>query len=183
MSWNSTFVAINRDFSDQFDKLQADLGVALSEPLQTVSWEEATSSTAAGKSVGFGDGWTIICDPQMFLDVGDVESYDPSNMWLPRFEQGLKTCSIGSKALGFIMAGVSGTYGMTIHDNGELLRCRLIQENETVIDFGEPPSEEIETFAEESDEEQRAFFIMEKFGLSFENLENIQFTLYESAAA
>ena len=183
MSWNSTFVAINRDFSNQLDKFQADLGVALGEPLQTISWEEATSSAVAGKSVGFGNGWTIICDPQMFLDVGDVESYEPSNMWLTRFEQGLKTCSIGSKALGFIMSGVSGTYGMTIHDNGELLRCRLVQEDETVIDVGEPLPEEIETFAEESDDEQRVFLLMEKFGLSFKNLEHTKFTLYESAAA
>jgi hypothetical protein len=67
MSWNTTFIAINRDFSDQLNKLQTDLGIVLGEPLQTISWEEATSSSAAGKSVGSGSGWTIICARLCFL--------------------------------------------------------------------------------------------------------------------
>lgn len=183
MSWNTAFIAINRDFSNQLDKLQADLGIVLGEPLQAVSWEEATSSAIAGKSIGIGSGWTIICDSSMFLDSGEIEYPAPNKMWLPTFEKGLELCSIGSNALGFIMSGVSGTYGMTVHSNGEMIRCRLVQEDESIIDFGEPLPEEIEIFALESDEEARVFHLMEKFGLSFDNLESIRFTLYGSVIA
>ena len=181
MSWNSTFVAINRDFSNHLDLLQTNLGVILGEPLKNISWEEATSTAINGKSIGFINGWTIICDPQMFLDVGEPESYDPNNMWLPRFEQGLTTCSIGNKALGFILSGISGTYGITIHRDGKLLRCRLVQEGEIIIDVGEALPEEVETFAEESDEELRVFLLMEKFGLNPKDFDLTQFTLYETA--
>ena len=159
MSWNSTFVAFNRDYSNELDKLQAALGLTLGEPSQTISWEEATSSLIGGKSVGTGNGWTVICDPEMFLDVGDLEDYDESKMWTPRFDEGLRVCSTGSKVLGFIMSGVSDTYGMTIHRDGKLMRCRLVQEGETLIDLGEPLPEEIETFAAESDNEERVFYL------------------------
>lgn len=63
MSWNSSFIALKSDFSNQIDKLQSHLGIVLSEPVQTISWEEATSSAIEGKSVGISEGWTIICDP------------------------------------------------------------------------------------------------------------------------
>lgn len=179
MSWNSTFIAINRDFSGQLDKLQTDLGISLGEPLQTISWEEATSSSVAGKSLGIGSGWTIICDPLMFLDPSGMEPYEMGRVWPSKIEKGLGICSSGSKALGFILSGVSGTYGMTIHEDGRLLRCRLMQEGESLIDFGEPLPEETEVFTKESDEELRVFLLLEKFGLSFGKLADIQFTLYE----
>lgn len=183
MSWNSTFIILHRDFSNQIDKLQTDLGIILDKPLQTISWEKATSSSTAGKSIGVGDGWTIVCDRSMFLDSIAFESHEPDRMWLPTIERGLEFCSTGSKAFGFIMSGVSGTYGMTIYDDGKLSRCRLIQEGETIINIGSPSKEEIEIFQKESDEERRVFLLLDKFGLSLNNLENIKFTLYESPAS
>ncbi len=179
MSWNSTFIVLKRDFSNHIDKLQNDLGIVLGKPLQTISWEEATSSSIEGKSIGIGEGWTIICDPYMFLDSIESESHEPNRMWLPTIEKGLELCSVGSKAIGFVMSGVSGTYGMSIYDNGKIIRCRLVQEGKTVIDFGSPMLEEIETFRDESDEEERAFMLLKKFGLPFSNLENIKFNLYQ----
>ena len=183
MSWNSTFIAIKRDLSRQLDQLQTDLGITLGEPIASISWEEATASSVTGKSVGIGDGWTIICDPFMFLDSAKVESPAPDNIWLPTIETGLEICSVGSIALGFIVAGVSDTYGMTIHHNGKLLRCRLVQEGKIIVDAGKPLAEEAEAFDEEADEELRVFLLLEKFGLSSDKLEHMQFTLYEPAAA
>lgn len=118
----------------------------------------------------------ILC---MFLDSIESESHAPNRMWLPTIEKGLELCSVGSKAFGFIMSGVSGTYGMTIYDDGKIIRCRLIQEGETVIDFGSPSAEEMETFLDGSDEEERVFTLLEKFGLPFGKLESIKFNLYQ----
>ncbi len=182
MSWNSTFVVINRDYSARIDQLEMDFGINLGEPLQTISWEEATSTSAAGKSVGFTDGWTIICAPFMFFDETDFEAPESGKMWAPKIENGLEVCSKDSRAIGFVMSGVSGTYGMTFHKDGARLRCRLIQEGETLIDFGEPLAEEIEAFNQESDEEFRVFLLLEKFGLSFEELDSTNFTLYQPTA-
>lgn len=180
MSWNSTFIAIKRDYSAQSDKLMIDLGIVLDEPLRQISWEEATSSAIGGTSVGFCNGWTIICDPFMFLNRNDFEPPEEGKIWSPQLERGLEICSIGSRALGFILSGVSDTYGLTVHEDGKLVRCRLVQEGATLFDFGEPSPDEVEIFNQESDEEYRVFLFLKKNRLTSDELNLSKFTLYQS---
>jgi hypothetical protein len=181
MSWNTTFISINREYSGAIDQLQADLEINLGAAAEIISFEEATSAQADGKSVGIGGGWTIICDSSMFFEPDEIEPPAPNTMWFPKFEKGLETCSVESRILGFIVSGVSGTYGMTLHENGALRRCRLIQEGNTLIDSGEPLPEEIEIVTAQTDEEDRVFILLKKFGLAVEDLQKIKFTRYQPA--
>ena len=178
MSWNASFIAINKDLSGQLDKLQTVFGVTPGEPLDTISWLDATSQFVSGLSIGMGSGWTIICDPFMFWREVEFESPGSDEIWLPSIEEALKNHSMGGKALGFIMGGVSDIYAMTIHIDGKCVRRRLVQEGETLIDFGAPRLEEVEAFDQETDEEARVFLLMEKYGLPFPMLEGIKFNLY-----
>ena len=180
MSWNSTFIIIKRDYSTQTDKLLLDLGMDLGEPLREISWEEATSSAVGGTSVGFCNGWTILCDPSMFLNQNGFEPPEEGNLWSPQLERGLEICSTGTRALGFILSGVSDTYGLTVHEDGKLVRCRLVQEGETLFDFGEASPDEIEIFDQEPDEESRVFLLLKKNGLTSKELFDSKFTLYQS---
>jgi hypothetical protein len=179
MSWNTSFIAINKDFSADMESLQADLCLQLSESVNEVSWEDATSPETLGKSIGIINGWTIICDSMLFMDMEGGEPPLEGRIWTPTIEDGLKSLSKDGLVLGFILSGVSGTYGMTIHQNGESVRCRLLQEGQEIINSGVPSKEENTVFSETKDEEMRPFRLLERHGVTASDLVSTKFRLYE----
>jgi hypothetical protein len=178
MSWNTSFIAINKDFAADLERLQHELGLPLGEPVDDISWEDATSPDVPGKALGVVSGWTIICDAMMFLDLEKGEFPAEGKIWPENIEQGLKRVSKDGLVLGFILSGVSGTYAMTVHRDGAEVRCRLSQEGQEVIDTGIASAEEREIFKETGDEEERVFLLLERHGLSYADLSEANFKLY-----
>lgn len=177
MSWNTSFIAINKNFAGDLEHLQNEFGFSLVEVIDDLDWEEATSTDAPGKTIGFVNGWTILCDPMLFLDLENGELPAEGRMWPEAIEQGLKSVSRDGVALGFILSGVSGTYGMTVHRDGAEVRCRLSQEGQEVIDSGIPSVEESEIFKATQDEEERVFRLLERHGFAFSELAEARFHL------
>jgi hypothetical protein len=181
MSWNTSFIAINKDFSADWESLRAELGLPVGEAIDEITWEEATASDTQGKSIGIVHGWTIVADSMMFLDMESGELPPEGRLWTSTIEDGLKNLSKDGKALGFILSGISGTYGMTIHLNGKSVRCRLLQEGQEIINTGEPSPEEHAVFNETTDEEIRVFRLLERLGLTTAEFADAKFRQFEPA--
>ena len=178
MSWNSSIIAIKTNYSPNQSIVENELGLCLNPPGETISFEDATGSYTYGTSIGFVDDWTVLCDLAAFYNVNDPRQPADGMIWKPKVDEGLKKLSINSLALGVILSGVSDTYGLTIYENGLLLRCQLLQEGILLIDAGTPTNEEHLAYSVTDDEESRVFHLLKNYGLSIAMLENAEFTNY-----
>jgi hypothetical protein len=68
---------------------------------------------------------------------------------------------------------------MTIYQNGESVRCRLLQEGQEVINSGVPSKEEKTVFNGIQDEEMRPFRLLERHGVTASEFVSTKFRLYE----
>ncbi|MEI8373725.1 MAG: tetratricopeptide repeat protein [Planctomycetota bacterium] len=181
MSWHTSMILIQQPDPGDFVPLLERLGFSGGQPNETVSFEDATSSMALGKSVAHADGWTIICDPMFFTSMESLDQPD-NQVWSPSLDQRLREISAsGATVFGFITEGASGTHGFTLYQNGNRKRMWLVQSGNLLADEGTPLPEEKECFGKGGpfDEEQGLLMLMEKICVPFDTLDRIEFQLFE----
>jgi hypothetical protein len=178
MSWNANFILVRRDYTKDVYALAQELQLSLGVAVRPVSFDEATSSFAPGKSIGYIAPWTLICDPESFMDQAEISPPIDDMILTPPVDEGLCNVSKSSLALALIMSGVADIYAMAVYRNGVRERYRVYQEGEITVDIGAPSPEEISAFSATFDEEERVFTLLDRFGLPFSALEAGSFILY-----
>ena len=182
MSWHTSMILIQQPDPGDFVPLLERLGFSGGGASRTISFEDATSPMAPGKSVAHAYGWAIICDPLFFTSTPSVELPD-DQVWIPSLDQRLREISAtGATVFGFITEGGSGTHGFTLYENGNRRRMWLVQSGNVVADEGAPLSEEKECFKKDDpfEEEQGLLMLMEKICVPLATLDKIEFQVFPS---
>ncbi len=180
MSWHTSIILIQQPDPGDFVPLLERLGFSGGEPSGKVSFEDATSSMAPGKSVAHADGWTIVFDPMFFTTVELLDDQPDDQLWCPLLDQRLREISASGTVFGLITEGASGTHGFTLYRNGNLKRIWLVQGGNLLADEGAPLPEEKECFGkrEPFDKEQGILRLMEKICVPFDTLDQIEFQVF-----
>ena len=86
MSWHTSAIFVHQADPSDFRTILEQLGFPGDEPVGTISFEDATSATAPGRSLTRVNGWTVICDPSFFISGG--EGGLPHNqVWSPAVDR------------------------------------------------------------------------------------------------
>ncbi len=183
MSWHTSVIFIAEPKPNDFGLLLERLGFSGCKPRGTISFEDATSPMAPGKSVAHANGWSIICDPMFFTSAESLELPD-DQVWIPSLDQRLREISAtGTTVFGFITEGGSGTHGFTLYENGNRRRMWLVQMgDEVVANEGAPLPEEKECFGKGGpfDPEHGLLRLMEEICVPFDTLDKIEFQVFPS---
>lgn len=123
------------------------------------------------------DDWQILIDPYMFhpLD-GNMSSDSILPAWL---ENLLKLHAMTGVA--FLVEGTSATYGFAIYEMGARVRCWLIQDDQLLVNSGQPSTSEesIRTMFGNDIGEQFVLRIVDSLTLSWEAIGSLSFAVYE----
>jgi hypothetical protein len=180
MSWNTSLIFIKQIDAEQLGPVLDGLGVDRDTPGEAVSFEDATSSHAGGKSVGHVDGWTVVCDPVGFASTW-TRMPRQNELWSPQVEGVLRAASkISSPMFGFLIWGMEGRFGFSAYHNGRRVRLRLVDRGNVRKDQGRRLAEEAasEEDADVELSEEGLLLLMERVCLPFERLSNAEFQLY-----
>ena len=147
MSWHTSGLYINRDYSQVLPGLLCQLGFEAPQLRCHVDLDDATSFRRQPDAVATAcvDGWTIMFNqPDMFGagSLPDAAVSPKHTIWPDRFEQCLRTLSRRSRVFGFIAEGSTGTYGFTFHEDGSLLRAFLHHHSHISLNVGPPLPQE-----------------------------------------
>ena len=118
MSWHTSLIFIQQSKPDNVTELLGKLGFPNHQPGEVISFEDATSTHAPGKSVAHLNGWTILGDPLLFTSLDSVKQPDNS-LWSPTIDKAL--CEIsgsGAFVFGLITEGATGLHGFTTYQKG-----------------------------------------------------------------
>ena len=140
MSWHTSMIFIQEPKPGDFGSLLERLGFSGCKPRGTISFEDATSSMAPGKSAAHADGWTIICDPMFFTTIEESLDQPDDQVWSPSLDQRLREISASGLVFGLITEGGTGTHGFTLYKDGNRTRMWLVQSGELMADEGTPNS-------------------------------------------
>jgi hypothetical protein len=182
MSWHTSAIFIQQTEPDEFGTLLARLGFPGNITGESISFEDATSIHAPGKSAAHVEGWTVICDPLFFLSL-DSPRHTEDQLWSPTLDEMLRQISAeGSPVFGFITEGGSGTHGFTLYRNGNRERMWLVQGNEAAVDEGVPLPEEQECFGNGGplDAEQGLLLLTERLCVPVEALDRTKFLVFSA---
>jgi hypothetical protein len=141
MSWHSAALFINRDASDDLHGFLEHLGFVGLELRGPVDEDEAGSIHLNGVAIACHNGWTIVYNtPDMFGSgiLCDLNKPPWRSLWPKPVEKRLVDLSAGSKIVGFLLEGATGTYGFAWHVGGRRLRLFLHHKSEVVFDEGKP---------------------------------------------
>lgn len=179
MSWNTTFLVQRTKSGLGKARYFSGLGLPGATEVGPISFDEAGSSVLPGKALAVIGQWTIVIDPFMFMEVANHPSFRGSSLFPIVVESRLLPSTDRAPAYGFVTFGTSATYGFAAYENRERTRLILRQEGTTIYDEGAPILEG-DSWSSTRDEEQLVLgLIPEITGLSFEQLEAADFTLFE----
>lgn len=179
MSWNTTFLIQRTKSGLGKAHYFSGLGLPGATEVGTISFDEAGSGALPGKALAVIDQWTIVIDPFMFMEVANHPSFMGSSLFPIVVESRLLSSTDRAPAYGFVTFGTSATYGFAAYEGRERTRLILRQEGTTIYDEGTPtlPGD---SWSSDTDEEQLVLgLIPEITGLTFERLEQTEFTLFE----
>lgn len=164
MSWHTSGVLINTDFSEDLPGFLEKLGFTAAESGgDTVTFEEATSSGMEELAVSVVDGWTCLFSSFALFLINDKQ---------------LAKVGKESKVFSFTLEGSSGAAGFEWWVEGKKVRERMVVEGSETVNKGKPLPEEKVVFAKEKDDEQRVLLLMEKLTVSFKGLSKARFQVF-----
>ncbi|HVK07763.1 MAG TPA: hypothetical protein VM597_03190 [Gemmataceae bacterium] len=163
MSWNTTGLLIKADHSADYPGLLRKLDLAATETGETVSFDEAASSSNEGVAVATVDGWTALWGSIGLLMVDD---------------DGVAELARSADVLQLVLAGASDTAGFTWWKDGKVARDWMRQGGRMVKEQGKPLPQETAAFAG-ADDEQAILRLLESLTLPYERLESVEYEMFE----
>lgn len=163
MSWHTNGILIHADFSGDFPGLLDKLGLQGSEPVEVVSFDDATAGDSEGVAVGFVDGWTALWGSFALLGVDEDQ---------------LAKIAKKSNVFQLLLEGASGTAGFTWWANGKRLRDWMSQEGEVFKNEGTPLPDEKKSFAKR-DHEQGVLQLLTSLTVPIKRLQSIDYQMFE----
>jgi hypothetical protein len=181
VSWHTSALVIEGRHSDRAPHLLAELGFPGKTEIGVVGGDAAGSSDLRGRAIGLVGGWTVLWDPMMFVPDGldDLEGMFDVGIWARPVESALQRLSQASRIYLFIVEGSSDTYGFAWYFRGRRRRLWLSQSGAVVFEDGARLPEELAPVAEEPDNEQRMFLLMNKLtGVSIQDADAATYRLF-----
>jgi hypothetical protein len=176
---NLNAILLNGAFSKNAPKLFRTLGFPDARLTETVAFDDAIALSAPGKAVGQVSGWTVVLDPLLFRNMLEPSMPVKNALWPHEVENGLLQISKEVNVFSVLISGISATYGFSFHTKGARVRCRLIQNDRLVYDYGKLLAEETEILSSHPSEEDRVWLLMNKIAIPASSLEALTYDSYE----
>lgn len=183
MSWSTSGILIQQDLTAEGPRLLERLGFAGLQPQDEISLDEATSRSLDAVAISMAPvkGWTAVFNcPDMFGSGAIPDEGEASSVWVDGVENQLVELSRCGSVYGFLVEGMTGTYGFTVHQKGKRIRTYLHVHQQIVIDEGKPLRGEHPGIAEGDMGalETAVLNYSELLGLPFFDLEAVAFQVY-----
>lgn len=178
MSWNTSAILIHSRIGDAPEQCFASLGASGGKFVRSISFDEAASSSLEGLALAVVEGWTLIFDPVMFMNLHFPAEESPS-IWPRTLDRRLLELSREQEVVSFLLFGVSGTSGFAHFIGGERKRVFLYQQGEQLKNVGAPSTQEQQAFAEKEDEEQAILSLIERLSVDWDKVAEAEFALFQ----
>jgi len=162
MSWHTTGQLIKADLSADYPALLQKLGLNAVATGDTISFDDATSSSNEDIAIAAVDGWTALW----------------SNIGLLMVDSdGVAELARTADVFQLVLEGASDTAGFSWW-TGRLVRDWMRQAGDVVKDEGKPLPQEKKAFAG-NDDEQAVLSLLTRLTLPYERLEAVEYEVFE----